>query len=86
MDAAIARELGAIRQSLDDMKEDVTEIKKQTTRTNGRVTALETVNQYAAGAAAQKRNIRSGLGSAALIVGTVFGGAVAALFTHFFGG
>lgn len=41
----LGRELGAIKQMLADMGGDVAEIKEQTTRTNGRVTALETHNE-----------------------------------------
>lgn len=41
----IGREFGAIKQMLSDMGGDIAEIKVQTTRTNGRVTALETKNE-----------------------------------------
>lgn len=57
-DVVIARELGTIRQSLADLKEDVGEIKTQTQRTNGRVTQLELDKANRVGAAGQRASTR----------------------------
>lgn len=75
----VGQQLGAIVQRLDDLKEDVSEIKKQTTKTNGRVTTLETVNAIRAEREAQRqRFLRWVIWGLGLIV-AVFSGTLGAL-------
>ena len=90
----IGQQLGAIVQSLEDIKGDVTELKRdtredlreirtQTTRTNGRVTALETVNEVRARLEAQReaqrqRTLKVVTWSLGVVV-AVFGGALGTL-------
>jgi hypothetical protein len=74
-----AQQVGEILQSLRDIKEDVGEIKKQTTKTNGRVTVLETLNSNRA---AQDLLRQSYLRFATWVMGVivaVFSGAIGAL-------
>lgn len=84
MDAAVARELGAILSSLKDMREDISEIKRQTTLTNGRVTALETGAATAAAIAKQRREIGRLAMAVAMLLATIFGGAIATILTQGF--
>jgi capsule polysaccharide export protein KpsE/RkpR len=74
-----AQLVGEIRQSLRDIKQDVSEIKEQTTKTNGRVTALETVNSNrAAQDALRQKYLRIAMWVMGVIV-AVFSGAIGAL-------
>lgn len=71
--------VGEIRQSLRDIKQDVSEIKEQTTKTNGRVNALETVNSNrAAQEALRQRYLRIAMWVMGVVV-AVFGGAMGTL-------
>jgi len=71
--------LGSIVQSLEDLKEDVGEIKVQTTATNGRVTALEIVNEVRTAKEAQRQRYLRWLIWVLGVVVTVFSGTLGAL-------
>jgi hypothetical protein len=88
-DLLLAEFQGEIRQFMKDIKDDVAEIKKQTTETNGRVNALETDAAVQADRDGRKTANRTASRTVILAVAglctTLLASCVAVLLTHFLG-
>lgn len=82
-DLQIAEFQGEIRAFMKDIKEDVGEIKKQTTKTNGRVTALETAAAVQAGIDAKKGSAGKLIVGVAGLLSAALGSSMAVLLAHF---
>jgi hypothetical protein len=76
---------GEMRQFMEDIKEDVGEIKVQTTKTNGRVTALETAAAVQAGIDGRRASGRTIILAIAGLCATVLASCSAVLLAHFLG-
>lgn len=84
-DLQVAEFQGEIRAFMKDIKEDVAEIKEQTTRTNGRVTALETESAVQADRDIRKVSGRAIILAIAGLCTTVLASCGAVLLAHFLG-
>ncbi len=85
--AVVARELGGIRQELSDLKEGLGRVEEQTTRTNGRVDAIELERAEERGRAEAfadtQMNVVKAKTNRAVIAATLLGSPAAVIVAHF---
>lgn len=97
MDADVAEVLGGIRQALigiqetaarnhAELKEDLGDVKEQTTKHNTRMTKLEAANERKAGAEEQRNKSAKRLYGVLTLLGIVFGGGLATVAVKLVGG
>lgn len=80
---AAAEFRGTVTAWMKEIRDDIKEIKSQTTRTNGRVNALETSASVKAGQEAQRDRTNRIIFTLVGLLATFFGGIGAVLVAHF---